>query len=165
MESLPEMEARNQFLDENRTWTRAAESSPQKLDARAVINLPPEATELYNLMIRNNSGYYYYGITDFGPFLPMLAKFNIPIFLTATRNTFKERLQLIASPGHHRGRPGAGRPRLQPAGRPAHERPGFHHRQEQPADRLPGSGLGAGRQISWSRWKTPKPSISCAFCR
>ncbi len=96
--TLPEMEARNQFLDENRSWARTAESSPEKLDARAVINLPPEATELYNLMIRNNSGYYYYGITDFGPFLPMLAKFNIPIFLTSTRNTFKERLQLMDSP-------------------------------------------------------------------
>jgi non-specific serine/threonine protein kinase len=96
--TLPDMEAMNHFLDENRSWTRAAVSSPEKLDARTVINLPADAAELYNLMIRNNSGYFYYGITDFGPFLPMLAKLNVPIFLTATRNTFKERLQLMESP-------------------------------------------------------------------
>ncbi|HVM70821.1 MAG TPA: DEAD/DEAH box helicase [Anaerolineales bacterium] len=96
--SLPELEARNQFLDEHRNWTLSTEYSSQKLDPRSVLNLSPEGVELYNLILRNNSSYYYYGITDFGLFLPLLAKLDIPVFLTTSRNTFKERLQLFTSP-------------------------------------------------------------------
>ncbi|MGB8212317.1 MAG: SNF2-related protein [Anaerolineales bacterium] len=98
MEALPDMEARNRFLDENRTWARLAESTPNKLDPRACFNLPQEGAELYNLMLRNNNGYYHYGVTDFGLFLPLLAKWNALVFNIPARNTFKERLQLIADP-------------------------------------------------------------------
>jgi non-specific serine/threonine protein kinase len=98
IEMLQELEARNQFIDQNRTWLHVATSSPSHLDPRACINLPPEGTQLYNLMMKNNGNYYYYGITDFGLFLPFLAKFNAPVFLTTSRSTFKERLQLSADP-------------------------------------------------------------------
>ena len=67
-------------------------------EAGHLLQIPTAMLTREILLTRSNSGYYYYGITDFGAFLPMLAKFNIPIFLTSTRNTFKERIQLMASP-------------------------------------------------------------------
>jgi non-specific serine/threonine protein kinase len=95
---MEDTEAISQFLDKNRSWTSHIESYPEKLDRRACVNLPFEGTEFYNLMMRGSSGYYYYGISDFGMYLPLLAKFNAPVFLYSSHDRFKERLHLLVDP-------------------------------------------------------------------
>lgn len=95
IEHLPDPETRNVYLEQNKDWKHHAESNSQSIDPRTCVNLPPEGVGLYNLMTRSSS-YYYYGISDFGIYLPLLAQFNAPLFLMNSQRHFKERIQLLS---------------------------------------------------------------------
>jgi non-specific serine/threonine protein kinase len=96
LEKIADRHEQNIILDKDRSWVHSAEVISSALDYRAVINLPLEGVHLYNIMVK--LGGYYYGLTDFASYLPLLAKMDAPVFLMTTRNTFKERLQLQSDP-------------------------------------------------------------------
>jgi hypothetical protein len=94
LEEISSRAEQNRLLDEDRSWMAAAETITSSLDYRAVVNLSPEGVQLYNIMMR--MGGYYYGLTDFASFLPILAKIEAPVFNLTSKGRFKERLQLLS---------------------------------------------------------------------
>jgi len=94
--SMPGRTEQNEALDQDRSWTHAAEAVYSAMNYRSVANLPLEAVQLYNMMVKFSS--YYYGLTEYASYLPMMAKMDMPVFLMSARNTFKERLQLLTEP-------------------------------------------------------------------
>ena len=97
LEDTPTQEERNQALDQDRTWTNTASQVTHRLENRNVTNLPPEAVQLCNLMVKVSAASYY-GVPDFSSYLPLMAKMDVPLFLMTGRNTFKERLRFQAEP-------------------------------------------------------------------
>jgi non-specific serine/threonine protein kinase len=96
LEEIPDQAGKNEMLDKNRGWTRSAEVVSAVMDYQSVVNLPTEGIYLYNLLQKSSS--YYYGVSDYTPFLPVMAKVNAPVFLMNARNSFKERVQMIEEP-------------------------------------------------------------------
>jgi len=97
LEGLLSQEERNQALDKDRGWAGIASQVTRKMDSRTVLNLPPEAVQLSNLMVKISAASYY-GVPDLANYLPLLAKLDAPLFLVAGRSTFKERLHFQVEP-------------------------------------------------------------------
>jgi non-specific serine/threonine protein kinase len=93
---LPDAAAINQRLEKDRSWVHLADSNSTSLDTQTVINLPPEGVNVFNLMLR--MGGYYYGLTDFTSYLPLLSQLNAPVFLFTPPNSFRKRIQLVPEP-------------------------------------------------------------------
>ena len=93
---LPSQAEQNAVLDEDRSWVRAAETVYTALNYRSVSNLPMEAVQLFNMMTKFSS--YYYGLTEFASYLPIMAKIDVPVFRMASEHSFKERLRLLTEP-------------------------------------------------------------------
>ncbi len=96
LENAPNQHERNLGLEKDRSWTRFAKIASRLPDYRAVVNLPPEAVQLCHLMLKFSA--YYSGLSDFSSYLPLIARMDMPVFQMSSRDTFKERLQVVADP-------------------------------------------------------------------
>ncbi len=96
LSALPTREEQNEKLDLDRSWVSATETISTPLDPRSVVNMPLEGVYLYNLMMK--LGGYYYGLSEFSTYLPLMAEINAPVFLITARSTFKERMRMIKEP-------------------------------------------------------------------
>jgi non-specific serine/threonine protein kinase len=97
LEVLTTQEDRNQAMDKDRAWAAMATQVTRKMDSRSVVNLPPEAVQLTNLMVKISAGAYF-GVPDLANYLPLLANLEAPLFRMTGHNTFKERLHFQLEP-------------------------------------------------------------------
>ncbi len=88
----------NNFLDTNHAWLRTSTRWSQQTNPAGCLNLNPEAISLLN-SLAGLSRLYGFGGSNLGMFLPLLAKFEVPVFLGNTYS-FKidRRLQLLPEP-------------------------------------------------------------------
>jgi non-specific serine/threonine protein kinase len=96
IEEISIREEQNKMLDQDRSWMRAVETINTNLDHRAVVNLSLEGVHLYNIMMR--MGGYYYSLSDFSTFLPILSKIEAPVFLLSSKEKFMQRLRVLSEP-------------------------------------------------------------------
>ena len=88
-----DVDAFNRYLDADRSWQQVAEPVRGKLNPYLCRNLPPAAVQTCNLLSEKLS-YYYYGYLGyspdwFGPYLPLLAQQDVPIFLVKGRTVHR----------------------------------------------------------------------------
>jgi len=86
----------NPLLEEDRNWVKYLDQPYQPVNPAGCLNLSPEGIAFFNFTV-NSSGYYHQ-FSNFGPYLPLLAKMDIPVFLTGERKKVGERLQIISEP-------------------------------------------------------------------
>jgi non-specific serine/threonine protein kinase len=86
----------NRLLDEDHNWAKYIEQPYQTVNPMGCLNLSPEAIAFFNFTV-NGSGYYHQ-FSNFGPYMPLLAKMDAPIFLMNERKKLGERLQIISEP-------------------------------------------------------------------
>ncbi|GAB4568353.1 MAG: DEAD/DEAH box helicase [Anaerolineae bacterium] len=92
-------ESFNRYLEENRSWPRAATLVSTELDPYRCVNLPPEAVEICNLLLDQDSPYYGYSASRmFRRFLTILARQNAPVFRQSQRGNFRHRVRLLDRP-------------------------------------------------------------------
>jgi len=94
---LPNPQEAAGYLDENRTWVRHVESANKALEFGSAVNLSPEATHVFNLLLSNQYYYGYGGVSQYFQYLPFLEKLDIPLFIMKDR-AFKERLHVRTTP-------------------------------------------------------------------
>ncbi len=93
--ALP-LEEINQLLNEDRAWVRYLEQPYQAVNPTGCINLPPESIAFFNFTV--NSAGYYHQFSNFGPYLSLLAKMGIPLFLMGERKKIGERVEIVSQP-------------------------------------------------------------------
>ncbi|MGC1375665.1 MAG: SNF2-related protein [Anaerolineales bacterium] len=93
--NLPPEEV-NQLLERDRDWFKYVEQPYQPVNPAGCTNLPPEGVAFFNFSI-NGSGYYHQ-LSNFGAYLPLLAKLDAPIFLMGERKKLGERVQIVTEP-------------------------------------------------------------------
>ena len=80
-------EAFNRYLDADRSWRRVAQPVTNSLDPYRCLNLPPGAVQTCNLLFGGRARYFFphyyrdgWPAEVYGPYLPLLAHQNVPIF-------------------------------------------------------------------------------------
>jgi non-specific serine/threonine protein kinase len=98
-----DVESFNRYLDSHRSWQEIARPVTMSLDPYNCLNLPPEAVQTCNLLLKQSKSYYYrYDESDeyvhFSKCLLILARQNVPIFLMASNNRIQRRLRWLDRP-------------------------------------------------------------------
>lgn len=95
LEEQDAMGSLNERLEKDRGWIHHASTPYQSLNPAGCVNLPPEGVSVVNLLLQGQR--IYYAPVSFATFLPLLAKFDIPLFLTKDTK-FGPRIQILSEP-------------------------------------------------------------------
>lgn len=86
----------NHILDKDRGWPKHIEPPYQPVNPHGCLNLTPDEIAFFNFLV--NQTHYVGQFSDFGAYLPLLAKMDMPIFLARQRKNIGERIEILSQP-------------------------------------------------------------------